>query len=273
MTGGVFEGRLGLNMQLSENLYWHAAASFETGSKQQAYGADAGIRYMFGKRKSAAPVETPEATPAETPTEPAQTAVAENTPEQPVETVPETVSDENNVATQDQPEITEPQETVVVLPPEPITPVAVNADPDKKVTETNQASFLKAAGLAKLGAANARTLPIPSMGVLFKIGKSDISPYYKAMLDEFVVMYRITDGQSIITVDGYASKDGRLERNKELSKERAEKVAAYLVSQGIPKNKIEQSSAVSNNAKGIFSSDPNCTNETCDRRADVGIKK
>lgn len=63
MTGGVFEGRIGLNMQLSENMYWYVAASYETGSKQESYGADSGIRFMFGgKGKSEAkPKEQPKA--------------------------------------------------------------------------------------------------------------------------------------------------------------------------------------------------------------------
>ncbi|MBO4556504.1 MAG: AIDA repeat-containing protein, partial [Elusimicrobiales bacterium] len=49
MKGGFIEGRIGLNMQLTENLYWHAAASIESGKKQESFGADAGMRYMFGQ--------------------------------------------------------------------------------------------------------------------------------------------------------------------------------------------------------------------------------
>ena len=41
------ESVFGLNMQLSENLYFHAAVSSEKGSKIESSGADAGIRYMF----------------------------------------------------------------------------------------------------------------------------------------------------------------------------------------------------------------------------------
>ena len=46
--GGTVEGRIGVNMQLSSNLYWHAAASYEDGHSVKSYGADAGIRYTFG---------------------------------------------------------------------------------------------------------------------------------------------------------------------------------------------------------------------------------
>ncbi len=46
--GGTIEARLGVNMQLTSILYWHAAANWEDGHSQKSYGADAGIRYMFG---------------------------------------------------------------------------------------------------------------------------------------------------------------------------------------------------------------------------------
>ena len=49
MTGTTVEARLGLNMQLTSNLYWHGTASMETGSISKSYGIDGGIRYMFGK--------------------------------------------------------------------------------------------------------------------------------------------------------------------------------------------------------------------------------
>ena len=46
--GGTVEGRIGVNMQLTSGLYWHAAASYEDGHTVKSYGADAGIRYSFG---------------------------------------------------------------------------------------------------------------------------------------------------------------------------------------------------------------------------------
>ena len=52
MKGGTIELRLGLNMQMKQDLYWHAAASIESGSKKQSFGIDAGIRYMFGKKSA-----------------------------------------------------------------------------------------------------------------------------------------------------------------------------------------------------------------------------
>ena len=47
----ILESVFGLNMQLSDNMYFHAAVSSEKGSKIESFGADAGIRYMFGSKK------------------------------------------------------------------------------------------------------------------------------------------------------------------------------------------------------------------------------
>ncbi len=48
MKGGTFELRAGVNMQINDNLYWHAALDLESGKKKKSLGAAAGIRYMFG---------------------------------------------------------------------------------------------------------------------------------------------------------------------------------------------------------------------------------
>ncbi|MBR1979671.1 autotransporter domain-containing protein, partial [Candidatus Proelusimicrobium excrementi] len=48
LKGGTLEAGLGINMQLTENLYWHAVGSYEAGDKLQGWGVNAGIRYAFG---------------------------------------------------------------------------------------------------------------------------------------------------------------------------------------------------------------------------------
>jgi outer membrane protein OmpA-like peptidoglycan-associated protein len=50
LSGGVIEGNIGLNMQLTEDLYWHALVGYEKGSKISGWGANAGIRYSFGRK-------------------------------------------------------------------------------------------------------------------------------------------------------------------------------------------------------------------------------
>ena len=48
MKGGSFEVLAGLNMQLADNLYWHALGTYEAGNKLSGWGVNAGIRLGFG---------------------------------------------------------------------------------------------------------------------------------------------------------------------------------------------------------------------------------
>lgn len=48
LKGGVAEVEAGLNMQLTDNLYWYALGSYEAGEKMKGWGVYAGIRYAFG---------------------------------------------------------------------------------------------------------------------------------------------------------------------------------------------------------------------------------
>ncbi len=86
MKGGTIELRLGLNMQMKQDLYWHAAASIESGSKKQSFGIDAGIRYMFGKKTAKT----------------AEKATPDTEDEQ--MTMPETVNEDQNPAQENQAE-------------------------------------------------------------------------------------------------------------------------------------------------------------------------
>jgi outer membrane protein OmpA-like peptidoglycan-associated protein len=62
-----------------------------------------------------------------------------------------------------------------------------------------------------------------------------------------------------ITVEGYASSEGDLEFNINLSQKRADKYASYLVSQGVPKSNIKSI------GKGI--DNPIASNDTEEGRA------
>ena len=51
LKGGVFEVNAGLNMQLTDNLYWYGLGSYEASDKVKGWGVHAGIRYAFGEEK------------------------------------------------------------------------------------------------------------------------------------------------------------------------------------------------------------------------------
>ena len=80
------------------------------------------------------------------------------------------------------------------------------------------------------------TMPTESV-VFFTIGEATLTDYAKATLDSEVPQLMATDAQ--IAVTGYADKEtGSAKRNEQLSKERAEKVANYLMGLGVPASRI-----------------------------------
>ena len=92
-----------------------------------------------------------------------------------------------------------------------------------------------ASAQAQSGVATA-AMPTESV-VFFTIGEAQLTDYAKATLDSSVQLLMATDAKIIVT--GYADKEtGSAKRNEQLSKERAENVANYLVGLGIPASRI-----------------------------------
>ena len=52
LKGGTAEINAGLNMQLTDNLYWYGLGSYEASEKVKGWGVHAGIRYAFGGKKA-----------------------------------------------------------------------------------------------------------------------------------------------------------------------------------------------------------------------------
>lgn len=83
----------------------------------------------------------------------------------------------------------------------------------------------------------AKRCVVPECVVFFEIGKSLMSDYAKATLDNYIEQVKALD--SPLTVVGYADKEtGSAKRNEQLSKERAQSVANYMESMGIDPNRI-----------------------------------
>lgn len=94
---------------------------------------------------------------------------------------------------------------------------------------------------------------IARTAALFPVNGSDLTPQIKARLD-MVALYVSSDPSvEYIYIDGHTDNIGSRRDNRELSKERAEKVTAYLLEQGVPADKIvsryhgERYPAISNN--------------------------
>lgn len=123
-------------------------------------------------------------------------------------------------------------------------------------------------------------IAIPSFGILFKIGKSDILPYYNEMLNDFVDLYKKTDGNAKILIEGYSSNNsnkstGRKSEtlfNPSLSQQRVKAVAKYLVKEGIPASNLELKAYRNTKvSSGMFDNDPDC-DTNCYRRVNISIK-
>ena len=97
-----------------------------------------------------------------------------------------------------------------------------------------------------------------SGAVLFATGKYDLLPIARDKLDE-VAKALIDQGYKSILVEGHTDAKGKASDNDTLSLKRAEAVRTYLVSRGIPSDKIR--------ASGLGSSRSIADNSTPDGRA------
>ena len=78
---------------------------------------------------------------------------------------------------------------------------------------------------------------VDTLMVYFGNGRSEISPEYRAQLQQFAQKAKAGDGYTV-QVEGYASAVGRDALNQYLSKERAEKVASILQQTGVPPTRM-----------------------------------
>jgi outer membrane protein OmpA-like peptidoglycan-associated protein len=98
-----------------------------------------------------------------------------------------------------------------------------------------------------------------SGAVIFASNKSDLLPTAKAKLNQVADALKKSDPNSKFEVDGYTDSRGPAQLNQELSQRRAEAVRNYLVSQGVPDDKIT--------AQGLGPSNPVADNNTAEGRA------
>jgi OOP family OmpA-OmpF porin len=76
--------------------------------------------------------------------------------------------------------------------------------------------------------------------VLFDSGKSALRPAGRKTLDDFMRQLRGLETRTIVAV-GYADRTGPAAANQILSEERVDAVKAYLVSRGIPPERVRTS--------------------------------
>jgi outer membrane protein OmpA-like peptidoglycan-associated protein len=135
-------------------------------------------------------------------------------------------------------------------------------DAEKKArAEAEKKAAAAMASLAEVAKVKeeARGMVITLSGsVLFATGKYDLLPIAREKLDE--VAKALNDqGYKSMLVEGHTDSVGSASANETLSLKRAESVRTYLVSRGIPSDKIR--------ASGLGSSRPISENSTPDGRA------
>jgi outer membrane protein OmpA-like peptidoglycan-associated protein len=130
----------------------------------------------------------------------------------------------------------------------------------RKAAEARAARAMES--LAKIAAVKeeARGMVITLSGqVLFVTGKSELLPAARDQLDQVAAALKDQGDLKPIVVEGYTDSVGSDANNDRLSKDRAEAVRQYLVSRGVPSDKIT--------SVGKGKSNPVASNDTPDGRA------
>jgi outer membrane protein OmpA-like peptidoglycan-associated protein len=95
--------------------------------------------------------------------------------------------------------------------------------------------------------------------VLFVTGKSELLPAARDQLDQVAAALKDQGSLKPMVVEGYTDSVGSETTNQKLSKDRAESVRAYLVSKGVPSDKIT--------SVGKGKANPVASNDTPEGRA------
>jgi OOP family OmpA-OmpF porin len=103
----------------------------------------------------------------------------------------------------------------------------------------------------------------------FASNSAELSGEAKAILDKVATSIRANRNVKLITVTGYSDDRGAADYNKALSERRAKSVADYLVSQGLPADKVSSS--------GMGEANPIADNATAagrrdNRRVEINLK-
>lgn len=98
-----------------------------------------------------------------------------------------------------------------------------------------------------------------SGAVIFASGKSDLLPTARHKLDQVADALKQSSPDSTFRVQGYTDSTGPASVNQELSTRRAATVRDYLVSRGVPENRIT--------SEGLGPSNPVADNRTAEGRA------
>lgn len=84
------------------------------------------------------------------------------------------------------------------------------------------------------------TFAIPAAQVFFKKEMCDLLPETKAVLDEYINLWKASDKTAVIKIEPYAKDVADKDYNKAIAVERANLIKAYLYAFGLPRKNVEQ---------------------------------
>jgi len=148
------------------------------------------------------------------------------------------------------------------------TAASVKPSSSAKTSEAKASTKVNAGNSAPTTSTKPNSIRSTGGSVNFKNGSAELMDVNDSKISS--ILDKLKSNPNLeINVEGYASSEGDLEFNKNLSQKRADKYASYLVSKGVPKNNIK--------AIGRGIENPIATNETEEgraqnRRVDVTIK-
>lgn len=130
----------------------------------------------------------------------------------------------------------------------------------RREAEQRAAEALSAlAGIGSVKQESRGTVITLSGAVIFASGKSELLPGARAKLDQVATALMQGDPKSKIVVEGHTDSRGSAALNQDLSTRRAETVRNYLVSKGVPAERIS--------SEGFGATHPIADNDTAEGRA------
>lgn len=83
------------------------------------------------------------------------------------------------------------------------------------------------------------TFALPTAGVTYRKERCDLNPETKALLTEFLNVYKQTDGKAVILIEPYSNDTADAEYNKAIAKERANLVRNWLYAYQVPARNVK----------------------------------
>jgi len=122
--------------------------------------------------------------------------------------------------------------------PQPLAPPSASPPASAPTSPPGSPPASSPASSPPSGSADTKALPATDTDVFFALASPELTPDDQTALDSYAAKFIAAGSPDKVTVEAWASTDGQASFNATLSRKRAQAVADYLVSKGVPKDKI-----------------------------------